>query len=55
LVVSGIITGFVVYFMTQVIYAFGLNGYLPEVMAVWTPIIITSCLSITLLLQMQDG
>ncbi|MBR1604827.1 MAG: LptF/LptG family permease [Alphaproteobacteria bacterium] len=55
LVVSGIITGFVVYFMTQIIYAFGLNGYLPEIMAVWTPIIITSCLSITILLQMQDG
>lgn len=55
LVVSGIITGFVVYFMTQIIYAFGLSGYLPEVMAVWTPIIITTCLSVTLLLQMQDG
>lgn len=55
LIVSGIITGFVVYFMSQVIYAFGLNGYLPEVMAVWTPIIITACLSITILLQQEEG
>ena len=55
LVVSGIITGFIVYFMSQVIYAFGLNGYLPEVMAVWTPIIITACLSISILLQQEEG
>lgn len=55
LVVGGIVTGFVVYFMSQVIYAFGLNGYIPEVMAVWTPIIITACLSITILLQLEDG
>ena len=55
LIVGGIVTGFLVYFMSQVIYAFGLNGYLPELMAVWTPIIITACLSITALLQMQDG
>lgn len=55
LIVGGIITGFAVYFMSQVIYAFGLNGYLPELMAVWTPIIITACLSITILLQLEDG
>lgn len=55
LIVGGIITGFIVYFMSQVIYAFGLNGYLPEIMAVWTPIIITACLSITVLLQLEDG
>ena len=55
LIVSGIITGFFVYFMSQVIYAFGLNGYLPEVIAVWTPIIITACLSVSLLLQQEEG
>ena len=55
LIVCGIITGFLVYFMSQVIYAFGLNGYLPEVMAVWTPIIITVCLSVTILLQQEEG
>lgn len=55
LIVGGIVTGFIVYFMSQVIYAFGLNGYIPEIMAVWTPIIITACLSITILLQLEDG
>jgi len=55
LIVGGIITGFIVYFLSQVIYAFGLNGYIPELMAVWTPIIITACISITILLQLEDG
>ena len=55
LIVGGIITGFLVYFLSQIIFAFGLNGYLPEGMAVWTPIIITTCLSVTFLLQTEDG
>lgn len=55
LIVGGIVTGFLVYFLSQVIYAFGLNGYIPELLAVWTPIIIASCISITLLLQFEDG
>ena len=55
LIVSGIIIGFFVYFMSQIIYAFGLNGYLPAIMAVWTPIIITACLSISILIQQEEG
>lgn len=55
LIVSGIIVGFFVYFLTQIIYAFGLNGYLPEIMAVWTPIIITACLSVSILIQQEEG
>lgn len=55
LIVGGIITGFLVYFLSQVIYAFGLNGYIPEIMAVWTPIIIAACISTTILLQLEDG
>ena len=55
LIVSGIIIGFLVYFMSQIIYAFGLNGYLPITMAVWTPTIITACLSISILIQQEEG
>ena len=55
LIISGIITGFVVYFMSQVIYAFGLSGYLPEIMAVWAPTLITASLSITILIQQEEG
>lgn len=55
LIVSGIITGFIVYFLSQVIYAFGLNGYIPGVLAVWTPVLIAVLISVTALIQLEDG
>ena len=55
LIVGGIIAGFVVYFSSQVIYAFGLNGYIPIDMAIWTPILITALISVSVLLHLEDG
>ncbi len=55
LIVGGIVSGFVVYFASQVIYAFGLNSYLPPFMAVWTPILITALVSVSVLLRLEDG
>lgn len=55
LIVSGVSTGFIVYFLSQVIYAFGLNGYIPPFMAVCTPTIIAALISITALLHLEDG
>ena len=55
LIVGGVASGFVVYFASQVIYAFGLNGYIPSVMAVWTPILITALVGISALLKLENG
>ena len=55
LIVGGVASGFGVYFASQVIYAFGLNGYIPSIMAVWTPILITALVSISALLKLEDG
>lgn len=55
LIVGGIIAGFLVYFSSQVIYTFGLNGYIPVFMAVWTPILITVLVSVSILLHLEDG
>lgn len=55
LIVGGVSTGFIVYFLSQVIYAFGLNGYIPPFMAVWTPALIASLISVTVLLHLEDG
>lgn len=55
LIVGGITAGFLVYFSSQVIYAFGLNGYIPVEMAVWTPILITTLISVSVLLHLEDG
>lgn len=55
LIVGGIVAGFLVYFSSQVIYTFGLNGYIPVFMAVWSPILITLLVSISILLHLEDG
>ena len=55
LIVGGISTGFVVYFLSQLVYAFGINGYIPVAMAVWTPALIVSMISVSVLLHLEDG
>lgn len=55
LIVGGIATGFLVYFMSQVIYAFGLNGYIPSFFAAWTPALIATLISVSILLHLEDG
>ncbi len=55
LIVGGVSTGFIVYFLSQVIYAFGLNGYIPPFMAVWTPTLIAGLISVSVLLHLEDG
>lgn len=39
-VVLSIVVGFVVYFSSQVVYAFGVNGYIPIWLAVSAPTLI---------------
>lgn len=55
LIVGGISTGFVVYFMSQLIYAFGVNGDIPSFLAVWTPTLIVTMISVSVLLHLEDG
>lgn len=55
LIVGGISTGFVVYFLTQLVYAFGVNGYIPVGLAVSTPALIATLISVSLLLHLEDG
>lgn len=50
MIVLGVTTGFVVYFSSQLIYAFGINGYIPIWLAVWSPAAITLLFGITLML-----
>ncbi len=55
LIVGGITTGFVVYFMSQLIYAFGLNGTIPAFLAVCAPTLIATMISVSVLLHLEDG
>ncbi len=54
LIVGGIMSGFIIFFLSQVIYAFGLNKELPIFFAVWIPIIIVYLICITVMLQLEE-
>lgn len=55
MIVAGITTGFVVYFSSQLVYAFGINGYIPVWLAVWSPILVVGLLGVTVMLNMEEG
>lgn len=55
LIVGGIATGFMVYFMSQVVYAFGINNYIPALLAAWSPALIITLISVSILLHLEDG
>ena len=55
MIVGGICAGFLVYFFSQIIYAFGMNGYIPSLLAVWTPVLVVTMIAVSLLLHLEDG
>ena len=54
MIVSGIATGFAVYFISQVVSAFGINSYIPAWFAVWVPAIIVASVSISVYLHKEE-
>jgi len=55
LVIAGIISGFVLYFLSDLASALGLSGNLPAVLAAWSPSFIALLLGLTTLLYLEDG
>ena len=55
LLVSGVGTGFLLYFLSDVVYALGVSSKVPIVMAAWSPALITSFLAVAVLLHLEDG
>lgn len=53
-VVISIVTGFTFYFSSQVVYAFGINGYIPTWFAVTAPTLMIWFISISLLIQSDE-
>jgi lipopolysaccharide export system permease protein len=53
--VGGVVSGFVFYFFSKVIYALGLSSTLPVVLAAWTPAAVTSLFGISVLFHLEDG
>ena len=52
---SGVLTGFLLYFLSNFVFALGLSAKIPIVLAAWTPAGVTLMLGITTLLHLEDG
>lgn len=51
----GIVVGFVLYFLSNFVFALGLSGKLPLILAAWTPTSISLMLGVAMLLHLEDG
>ncbi len=52
---GGVLTGFFLYFLSDVVFALGRSGGLPVVMAAWTPACVTTLLGLSMLFHLEDG
>ncbi len=55
LLLLGILVGFLVFILSNVIFALGLSGKIPIVLAAWTPAGVTMMFGAALLLHYEDG
>lgn len=51
----GVVVGFTLYFLSNFVFALGLSGKLPLVLAAWTPTTVCLMLGVTMLLHLEDG
>lgn len=55
MVLSGVLAGFLIYVVSNVVFALGISGKIPVVLAAWTPAGASLVLGVTALLYMEDG
>lgn len=55
LIVAGVLCGFVLYFVSDLVLALGLSGKIPVVLAAWTPAGIFVLLGVGSLFHLEDG
>jgi lipopolysaccharide export system permease protein len=53
--IGGVVSGFVFYFFSKVVYALGLSATLPVVLAAWTPATVTGLVGLAALFHLEDG
>jgi len=51
----GVVVGFLLYFLSNFVFALGLSGKLPLILAAWTPTTVCLMLGVTVLLHLEDG
>ena len=55
IIAAGVLTGFVLYFFSDIVYALGLSDSIPVTLAAWTPSGVTTLLGVAMLLHLEDG
>jgi len=55
LILAGSLTGFLLYFVSDVTQALGLSGILPAFLAAWSPTAVALLLGAATLLHLEDG
>ena len=54
-ILGGVIAGFLLYFLSNFVFALGLSAKIPVVLAGWTPAGVSMMLGIAMLLHLEDG
>ncbi len=52
---GGVVSGFVFYFFSKVVYALGLSSTLPVAMAAWIPALVAALFGVAALFHLEDG
>jgi lipopolysaccharide export system permease protein len=55
LIAGGVAVGFILFFLTDVVFALGRNASIPVVLAAWTPAGVSVLLGLALLFHLEDG
>jgi len=55
MIIGGVISGFLLYFLSDVVFALGLSAKLPVTLAAWIPTGVSLIFGISMLLHLEDG
>ena len=55
LLVSGVAVGFLLYFVSDIVFALGLSAKIPVLLAAWTPTGVSMIFGASMLLHLEDG
>lgn len=55
MIIGGVVSGFFLYFLSDVIFALGLSAKVPVTLAAWTPTGVSLVFGVSMLLHLEDG
>lgn len=55
MVAGGVVSGFMLFFISDIVLALGLSATIPAILAAWTPAGVSSMLGAAMLLHLEDG